>query len=94
MSTAQNPNVVNIKTMLLLGGFSNDDLNAIAQTIQYARAQLNQEQKRTLRIGQQVKWVGKRGAGTGVITKIAIKYVTVKTATSSWRIPASMLSPA
>jgi small-conductance mechanosensitive channel len=29
---------------------------------------------------------------TGVITKIAIKYVTVRTATGNWRVPANMLS--
>jgi hypothetical protein len=29
---------------------------------------------------------------TGVITKIAIKYVTVRTATGLWRVPANMLT--
>jgi len=28
---------------------------------------------------------------TGVVTKIAIKYVTVKTAQGAWRVPANML---
>jgi len=29
---------------------------------------------------------------TGIVTKIAIKYVTVKTAAGAWRVPANMLS--
>jgi hypothetical protein len=29
---------------------------------------------------------------TGVVTKIAIKFVTVKTAQGAWRVPANMLS--
>jgi hypothetical protein len=29
---------------------------------------------------------------TGVVTKIAIKYVTVKTINGMWRVPANMLS--
>jgi hypothetical protein len=29
---------------------------------------------------------------TGVVTKIAIKYVTVKTAQGLWRVPANMLT--
>jgi hypothetical protein len=29
---------------------------------------------------------------TGVVTKIAIKYVTVRTATGLWKVPANMLT--
>jgi small-conductance mechanosensitive channel len=29
---------------------------------------------------------------TGIVTKIAIKYVTVKTATGLWKVPANMLT--
>jgi hypothetical protein len=29
---------------------------------------------------------------TGVVTKIAIKFVTVKTAQGAWRVPANMLT--
>jgi hypothetical protein len=30
---------------------------------------------------------------TGMVVKIAIKYVTVKTVQGLWRVPANMLSP-
>lgn len=88
-----NPNVAQITTMLLMGGFSNEDLNKLTETIRYARSQLGKEQIRELRIGQTVTWTGKRGAQKGVVTKIAIKYVSVVTGQGmTWKVPASMLT--
>lgn len=93
MSTAQNPNVAQITTMLLLGGFSNEDLNKLSETIRYARAQLGKEQIRELRVGQTVTWSGKRGPQTGKVTKINIKYVLVTTGQGmTWKVPAAMLT--
>lgn len=88
-----NPNVAQIITMLLLGGFSNEDLNKLSETIRYARAQLGKEQIRELRVGQTVTWSGKRGLQKGTVSKINIKYVIVTTGPGlSWKVPAAMLA--
>jgi len=63
--------------------------------VKWNRAQLVQQTKRSLRIGDNVHFNSTKlkGAGvTGVVMKIAIKYVTVKTATGLWRVPANMLT--
>jgi len=88
-----NPNVAQITTMLLLGGFSNEDLNKLSESIRYARAQLGKEQIRELRVGQTVTWSGKHGLQKGTVSKINIKYVIVTTGPGlSWKVPAAMLT--
>jgi small-conductance mechanosensitive channel len=62
--------------------------------VKWNRAQLTQQTKRSLRIGDNVNFTSsKTGLNvTGVVTKIAIKYVTVNTVKGLWRVPANMLT--
>jgi len=62
--------------------------------VKWARAQLGKTSIRNLSIGDNVNFdSAKLGRNvTGVVTKIAIKYVTVKTATGLWKVPANMLN--
>jgi small-conductance mechanosensitive channel len=62
--------------------------------VKFARARLTEQSKRSLRIGDNVNFnSSKLGRNvTGVVTKIAIKFVTVKTAQGAWRVPANMLT--
>ena len=50
--------------------------------------------KMMLRIGDNVNFTSsKTGQNvTGLVTKVAIKYVTVKTVNGLWRVPANMLT--
>ena len=87
-------NIMQINTAILQGGFTNDQLTSIVDAVKFARARLVDMNKRSLRIGDNVNFTSsKTGVNvTGVVMKIAIKYVTVKTAQGLWRVPANMLT--
>ena len=79
---------------ILSGAFSNDELSSIIDAVKYARARLGKQAIRSLSIGDNVNFNStKLGQNvTGVVTKIAIKYVTVKTVKGLWKVPANMLT--
>jgi small-conductance mechanosensitive channel len=87
-------NIMQINTAILEGGFTNNELTSIIDAVKFARARLTEQSKRSLTIGDNVNFTSsKTGRNvTGVVTKIAIKYVTVKTVQGAWRVPANMLS--
>lgn len=87
-------NITQINTAILQGGWSNDQLSSMIDAVKFARARLTEQTKRTLRIGDNVNFNStKLGRNvTGVVVKIAIKFVTVKTVSGLWRVPANMLT--
>lgn len=87
-------NVQQINTALITGSFTNDELSSIIDAVKYARANLARTTKYSLKVGDNVNFTStKTGQNvTGFVTKIAIKYVTVKTITGLWRVPANMLT--
>ena len=87
-------NIMQINTAILQGSFTNDQLTSIIDSVKFARARLTDQTKRSLSIGDNVNFTSsKTGMNvTGVVMKIAIKYVTVKTIQGAWRVPANMLS--
>ena len=88
-------NITQINTAILQGNFTNDQLTSIIDAVKFARARLSEQNKRALRIGDNVNFTSsKTGQNvTGLVVKIAIKYVTVKTVQGLWRVPANMLTP-
>jgi hypothetical protein len=88
-------NIMQINTAILQGGFTSDQLTSIIDAVKFARARLTDMNKRSLRVGQRVSFTSSRTGmqTTGDVVKIAIKFVTVRTATGLWRVPASMLTP-
>ena len=82
-----------VNTAIMFGNFTNEQLNSIVSAVQYARAQLGKEKIRTFTKGDTVKFHSvKRGVTvTGTVTKVAIKYVTVKDGMMLWKVPANML---
>ncbi len=88
-------NITLINTAILQGNFTNDLLTSIVDAVKFAKARLSEQNKRALRIGDNVNFTSsKTGQNvTGMVVKIAIKYVTVKTVQGLWRVPANMLSP-
>jgi hypothetical protein len=86
-------NISQVNAAILAGNFTNDELNSINDAIKFARHKLISENKRALRVGQNVAFnsvkLGKRVQGD--VTKIAQKYVTVRTNAGLWRVPANML---
>ena len=88
-------NITQINTAILQGGWTNDQLSSMIDAVKFARARLTEQTKRSLHIGDNVHFNSTklRGAGvTGVVVKIAIKFVTVKTISGLWRVPANMLT--
>ena len=82
-----------INSAIMFGSFTNTELESIISAVQYSRAQLRKEKIRTFTKGDTVKFHStKRGVTvTGTVTKVAIKYVTVKDGMMLWKVPANML---
>jgi small-conductance mechanosensitive channel len=83
-----------IKHAIKFGSFTNDELNTLSDAIRFARSELVHEVKRGLSIGDNVTFTSSRTGKdvTGVVEKIAVKYVTVRTVEGGWRVPANMLT--
>jgi hypothetical protein len=83
-----------INSAIMLQTWTNTELSSMLDAVKWNRAQLQKKVKRSLSIGDNVTFdSAKLGRNvTGMVTKIAIKYVTVKTATGLWKVPANMLT--
>jgi hypothetical protein len=89
-------NISQINTAILQGNFTNDQLTSVIDAVKFARARLTEQNKRALRLGTAVKFTSTKTGVTlqGVVDKIAIKYVTVRTTQGLWKVPANMLETA
>lgn len=83
-----------VNSAIMLQQWTDVELRSMGEAIQWNRAQLQKQVKRSLSIGDNVNFTSnKTGRNmTGVVMKIAIKYVTVRTVTGLWRVPANMLT--
>jgi hypothetical protein len=83
-----------VNSAIMFGNFTITELNSVIDAVKWARASLTNQVKRTLKVGDNVNFTSsKTGRNiTGVVTKVAIKYVTVRTIDGLWRVPANMLS--
>lgn len=83
-----------INTSIIQGNWTNDQLTSIIDAVRFARSQLVQQIKYSLRAGDNVSFTSSKTkrSVTGVVTKVAVKYVTVRTADGLWKVPANMLS--
>lgn len=86
--------IQDINSAIISGTWTNTELSSIIDAVKFARAQLGQSTKRSLSVGDSVNFdSAKLGRNvTGMVTKIAIKYVTVKSVSGLWRVPANMLT--
>jgi small-conductance mechanosensitive channel len=84
-----------INQAIMFGNFTNTELSSIIDAVKWARASLAKSVKNQLSIGDRVQFTSTKNGTiyTGIVNKIAIKYVTVNTSMGLWRVPASMLSP-
>jgi hypothetical protein len=85
-----------INRAIISGNFTNDQLISIIDAVKFARAQITQKNKYTLTVGTKVKFTNSRTGQTvvGNVRKVAIKFITVDTGQTLWRVPANMLSAA
>ena len=83
-----------INSAIMFGNWTNAELTSMIDAVKWNRAQLSKSVKRSLTVGDSVNFTSsKTGQNvTGIVVKIAIKYVTVKTINGLWRVPANMLT--
>jgi hypothetical protein len=83
-----------VNSAIMFGTWTDIELRSMIDAVKWNRSQLQKNIKRSLSIGDNVNFTStKHGRNvTGVVTKIAIKYVTVKTIQGAWRVPANMLT--
>ena len=86
--------VQEINQAIMFGDLSNTELMSVIDAVKWKRATLAKLTKASLMLGDNVNFTStKTGMNmTGFVTKIAIKYVTVKTVNGLWRVPANMLT--
>ena len=85
-----------INSSIMWGDLTNDQLNSIIAAVKFRRTQLTREAKRSLMLGDSVKFTSSKTGQTlqGNVTKIAIKYITVRTSQGLWKVPGNMLEAA
>ena len=83
-----------INTAIINGGWTNAELMSMTDAIRFARKRLTERNKASLMLGDTVNFTSTRTGRnvTGVVVKIAIKYVTVRTLEGLWKVPANMLN--
>ena len=82
-----------VNSSIMFGDFTNEQLNSIISAIKFRRAQVTKETKRSMMLGDQVKFVHPKTGRThiGVVAKIKIKNITVREGNTNWNVPANML---
>ena len=85
-----------INKAIMFGDLTNDQLSSVIDAVKFARSRITDQNKRSLRLGQNVKFTSTKNGITyaGAVEKIAIKYITVRTPQGAWRVPANMLETA
>jgi hypothetical protein len=83
-----------INQAIMFGDWTNTELTSMIDAVKWRRATLSKLTKASLMIGDTVNFTSsKTGMNvTGTVIKIAIKYVTVRTAQGLWKVPANMLT--
>ena len=84
-----------VNRSIMFGKWTDIELRSMADAIRFAQSELRKQVKRQLDVGVQVRWSSSKNpwGATGKVTKIAIKYVTVRNDKDGtlWKIPANML---
>ena len=85
-----------VNRAIMFGTWTNTELASMIDAVKWARASLAKQTKQSLKMGQMVKFTSSKTGKTlvGDVTKIAIKYVTIRTSTGLWKVPANMLEAA
>jgi hypothetical protein len=88
--------VKQINTAIVTGSWTNDELSSMIDAIKFARTQLTQRAKFSLKLGGQVKFTSQKTGMTytGSVEKIAQKFATVNTGAGRWKVPMNMLESA
>jgi hypothetical protein len=94
--------IQDVNSAIMFGNFTNDQLDSIISAIKFRRSEISKSVKRSISKGATVNFYSsKRGTSiTGIVEKVAVKYVTVREdkpgsfTSMLWRVPANMLTVA
>lgn len=88
--------IQDVNSAIMFGNFTNEQLNSIAMAVKFRRTQITRETKRSLMVGDVVKFTHPRTGRThqGSVVKIAIKNIKVKEGLTTWNVPANLLTVA
>ena len=82
-----------INSTIMNGDFTNEQLQSIVDAIKYRRHRLTQANIWSLRVGDTVSFINKRGSkSVGTVTDLKQKNVLVMVGATTWRVPANMLT--
>jgi hypothetical protein len=83
-----------INSAIMFGTWTNDELTSMVDAVRWNRASLVKQIKNTIVVGDNVEFTSNKSGCRvrGLVTKVAVKYVTVNTGTGLWRVPANMLT--
>ena len=83
-----------VNQAIMFGDWTNVELMSMIDAVKWKRATLAKQTKASLALGDNVSFTSSKTGleVTGTVTKIAIKYVTVRTSQGLWRVPANMLT--
>ena len=85
-------NINQINRSIMHGNLTNEQLESIISAVKFARAQLANNTKRSLCVGNTIKFSSaKLGTHIGQVEKIAIKYITIRTSQGLYKVPANMV---
>ena len=89
-------NIQQINSQIMFGSFTNEQLDSILMAVKFRRGQLTKETKRSLMLGDVVKFVHPKTGCThqGNVVKINIKNVKVRQGLTTWNVPANLLTVA
>ena len=82
-----------VNSAIMLQEWTDIELRSMIDAVQWNRAQLAKRVKRGLMVGDTVEFTNSKTGRVmqGSVRKVAIKYVTVDTGQTLWRVPANML---
>ena len=85
-----------VNQQIMFGSFTNEQLNSIQAAIKFRRGQISKETKRSLMVGDAVKFTHPKTGRVhqGNVVKIAIKNIKVREGLTTWNVPANMLTVA
>jgi hypothetical protein len=79
---------------IMFGEFTNDQLNSLMMSIKFARARLGKKNKYAFTPGDSVRFDSRGVRYVGVVQRVLVKNVVVKTSIGTYRVPANMLEAA
>jgi hypothetical protein len=88
--------IQDVNSAIMFGSFTDEQLRSIGDAVRYRRAQIVKETRRSIMMGDVVKFTHPKTGRThqGSVVKINIKNVKVRENNTTWNVPANMLTVA